>query len=528
MIERSRKLIFSFTLIISLVAAASAQPELDISFGGIGKVVTSFAGSATPYKPLVQSDNKIIAVGYSQGSAGGTYFTLTRYNTDGSLDPSFGDQGQVFTDFQVAPSAIQAALAAVLQPDGKILAAGYASIHHPGDSFYAMARYNTDGSLDTSFGIGGKVMTQIQTGQHEARAIAIGTDGKIVLAGAFLSIQTTQTLVARYNADGSLDTSFGGAGTVVDFRGSTPGDANRAFAVAVQPDGKIVIGGSFGRETTVSGYDITFARFNTNGTYDNTFGDQGRVLIPSPQISEGINAIALQPDGSILAAGYSGSNWNFLIMRLLGNGAQDITFSDDGRTTVPMGGFSGARALALRPNGKILVSGQAPANSFSVVSCNPDGTLDTSFSGDGKLTFGFEGTFNSGSFGLAVDGLGRPVLSGAAGTNFGVARLYTLDPVPVTITGRTLTQSGQPVRSVNITMTNPLGQTLQTTTSSLGYYQFSVMSGQSYTLTASQKRYRFQPALVAVNESITDLDLIGQSSQDPLTAGKSVPGPGRR
>ena len=159
---------------------------------------------------------------------------------------------------------------------------------------------------------------------------------------------------------------------------------------------------------------------------------------------------------------------------------------------------------------------------------NADGSLDTSFSGDGKLTFNFDGNPSSANS-IGIDSLGRIVLGGTSGptignnSSFAVARLYTLDPVPVTITGRTLTQNGQPVRGVNITITGPSGQSFQTTTSSLGYYQFQVMSGQTYTLTPSLKRYRFQPKVVAANESIADLDFIGQSSQDGLAAAKSAP-----
>jgi uncharacterized delta-60 repeat protein len=513
MTKRIFHLIFALSFIFCLSAALFAQRELDISFGGTGKVVTSFTNSATSYKPLVQPDNKIIAVGIwnSPQPSSGSFFALVRYHTDGSVDTSFGDQGRVFTDFHVASWAIQGAWTAALQPDGKILAAGYASIIHPGNSFYAMARYNTDGSLDQTFGTGGKVVTQIETGQHEAYAIAIGSDGKIVLAGSFFATQTTQTLVARYNADGSLDTTFGGDGTVTDFRGFSPGDANTARAVAIQPDGKIVIGGSFGREPTVSGYDITVARFNTNGTYDNTFGDQGRLLIPSPQISEGIKAIVLQPDGRILAAGYSGPNNDFLVMRLLENGAQDITFSDDGRMTVPMGG-AGANDLTLRPNGKILITGQA---GFSLVSCNTDGTLDTSFSGDGKFTFGFEGTFTSGSYGLAIDGLGRPVLSGAAGTNFGVARLYTTDPVPVTVTGQTVTMEGTPLRNIRVGLTGQDGQTRWANTSPFGFFVFdNVPTGQTYTLfVRGSKHYSFETRTFGLNEAIDNLYLIGSPIQ---------------
>lgn len=514
MIEAPRRIIYSCFLFFTLLATANAQPELDITFNGSGKVITIFGGAATAYQPLIQADNKIIAVGVWNSLAGATYFALTRYNSDGSADTSFGNQGIVLTDFHVTSNSIGVAFAGALQPDGKIIAAGYVSIINPGNSYYAMARYNTDGSLDTSFGSDGTVLTQITASQHEARAIAIAPDGKIVLAGSFLSTQTTQTLIVRYNPDGSRDTSFGANGMVTDFRGSTPSDANIAYAVAVQPDGKIITGGSYGRTVSLSGYDITFARYNANGAPDSIFGNQGKVLLQSPNVSEGISAIAVQDDGRILGAGFSGTD--FLVMRLFENGQWDTSFNAIGRITVPMGGSFGALAMQLRPNGKILVTGPAAyPNGFSLLSFNTNGTLDTSFSGDGKLTFGFD--TGAASYGIALDSLGRPVLSGLAGSGFGVARLYTLDPVPVTVSGRTLTQAGLPIGGVKVSLTDPSGQSRTAITSNFGYFTFdNVPTGQTYTLfVRSSKRYIFESRDFGLNEATNDLDLIGEPRMEP-------------
>jgi uncharacterized delta-60 repeat protein len=491
-----------------------AQPELDISFNGTGRVTTDLsANHDIVYGILVQPDNKVVAVGRFSANGGRGLYALARYNTDGSLDPSFGVGGTVITDFDTT-SATQGAFAAALQPDGKILVTGYVSFMPPGPGAIATGRYNTNGSLDTTFGTGGKVQTAIVNHINEGRAIAVGQDGNIAVAGLYFSAnQNFQTVIARY------DTLGGFFGTTTDTRGFQLGETNVASGVTIQPDGKIIAVGAYASGVSGSnGSDLTMLRLTASGAFDGTFVGGGRVLVPSPGVDEGLSAVAVRPDGRIVAVG--GSGGNFLVMRFDENGGPDPTFNASGRVTTAMGGDARATGLVVRPNGKIAVSGISGSD-FAVAYYNADGSLDTSFSGDGKLTFKFNGNPSSANS-IAIDSLGRVVLGGTSGpsvgtnSSFAVARLYTLDPTPVTITGRTLTQNGQPVRGVNITITGSLGQSFQTTTSTFGYYQFQVTSGQTYTLTPSLKRYRFQPKVVAVNESIADLDFIGQSSQDGL------------
>lgn len=493
-------------LILSSITTALAQPELDISFNGTGSVMTDFSGGTDAASAvLVQSDQKIVAV----GSFGSAFFALARYNTNGLLDTTFGDNGRVITDFDPNGGS-EGAAAAVLQPDGKIIAAGYVAIVNPGESYFAVARYNTDGSLDQTFGSGGKASAFIVQHYHRIRGVALGQDGKIVVAGEYFAAnQTTQSLIVRFNANGSLDGTFGSGGRVTDIRGVVLADRNVPWSVAIQPDGKVVTGGSY---SSSSGDDVTMVRYNVNGTYDTSFGSGGRLLIPSPGISERIYAIALQPDGRIVAAGESGQD--FLLLRFNATGTPDATFDGDGRVTTPIVGDSKARSVSVRPSGKIFASGLSFTNGQGIVAAyyNTDGSLDTSFSQDGKFTMDIAGTFSARTSCMAIDGLRRIVLGGTASDNFAVVRLYTVEPTPVTVFGRTTTPEGQPIRGITVGLTNQAGETRWAITSNFGYYQFdNIPTGQTYTLfVRGSKRYTFETRTFGLSDAIDNLDLIGE------------------
>ena len=512
MSKRLIRPIFCIAFVLSFLTAAGAQPELDISFNGTGTVTTDFGvGADAASEVLVQSDQKIVAVGTaSQGIS--VCFALTRYNTNGTLDTTFGENGRIITDFD-PNGGTEGAWAAALQPDGKIIAAGYVALVNPGPSYFAVARYNTDGSLDQTFGSGGKVSTSIVQHFHRLRGVALDQFGRIVVAGEYFSgSQTMQSLIVRYNPNGSLDGSFGSGGRVTDIRGGTLGDSNIPMSVAVQPDGKVVTGGFFSGSNTTSGGEVTMVRYNADGTYDTSFGSGGRLLIPSPTVNERISAIALQPDGRIVAAGESGQN--YLLLRFNANGTPDLTFDGDGRVTTPISGTSKARSVIVRPSGKIFLSGLSFTNGEGITAAcyNPDGSLDTSFSGDGKFTHDFAGSFTSEASGMAFDALGRIVLGGTANDNFALVRLYTLEPTPVTVSGRTTTPEDQPIRGVTVGLTNHLGETRWAITSNFGYYQFDgVPTGQTYTLfVRGSKRYIFDTRTFGLNDAIDNVDLIGE------------------
>lgn len=493
---------------------AYSQPELDISFGGTGTVATDIAdGTDVANAVLIQPDKKIVSVGTTNLQFSPQYFALSRHNPDGTIDTAFGTNGRVTLDLD--PSAPnEGAYAAALQPDGKIVAAGYANFTNPTIGNFAIARYNTDGTLDQTFGSGGWVLTSLNHRITEIRGVAIAPDGKIVAAGFYFNGTNFQTLIASYSAGGVLEW------TKTDIHGSASGVFNAAASIALQPDGKILTGGSF--FTNEDGSDVSLVRYNPDGSYDTSFGVAGRIVVPSFSTEEFINAISIMPDGRIIAAGGSGPD--FLLMRFLANGDPDMSFGKGGRTSVATNGESQAKGIYLRPNGKILLGGSnfVSEQGLVAVSFNADGSLDTSFSGDGVLIFTFDGYIGVGANAMAVDHLGRPILAGSASTRFALARLYTPDPEPVTLSGRTVTPDGTPIRGIRVGLTDSSGQTRWTITNPFGIFQFeNVTTGQTCNLQVrGAKRHTFDLLNIGFNEA-TSVDLVGTPRPEKQVTAKA-------
>src|SRR6266568_281258 len=256
---RSVTFVLCFTVAFALalappVGAQAAPGDLDATFCTGGKVTTDFAGDSDHARAVaIQTDGKIVAAGKATNSRrGGEDFALARYNPNGTLDTTFGTGGKVTTDF--AGDADQA-FALVLQTDGKIVAAGEATSSRRGEDF-ALARYNPNGTLDTTFGVGGKVTTDFAGNTDRAFGVALQTDGRIVAAGeATAGYRGEDFALARYNSNGTLDTTFGTGGKVItDFAG----DTDRAFALALQTDGQIVAAGEAKTQTKE---DFALARY---------------------------------------------------------------------------------------------------------------------------------------------------------------------------------------------------------------------------------------------------------------------------
>src|SRR6266508_6659951 len=263
---------FLLTLVVVFaVASAQAAPgDLDTSFGTGGKVTTSFGSRYDEIDGLVlQPDGKIVAAG--RATVGGvSKFGLARYNTDGSLDASFGTGGKVTT----ALGSNTAGRGLALQPDGKIVVTGY-TYTGPTDLF-ALARYHADGSLDSSFGTGGTVTTAFAGGYDVGFRVALQPDGKILVVGFDYDGTRTYFALARYDANGSLDTSFGSGGKVTTAIGSS---VDSARDVKVQADGKIV---AVGYSSSSGSSSFTLVRYNTNGSFDTGFGTGGKVTTGFP------------------------------------------------------------------------------------------------------------------------------------------------------------------------------------------------------------------------------------------------------
>jgi uncharacterized delta-60 repeat protein len=337
------------------LARFNRDGTLDETFGSSGKVTMPFGTSGEIEGLALQPDHKIVAAGWTF-TAPGEDFALARFNPDGSLDPSFGDGGKVTTDF----TTIDEVHAIVVQPDGKIVVAGQVLAN------YALARYRPDGSLDPSFGSGGKVLSSIQGDQGPlggASALVLQRDGKLVAVGGVYLDSKHQFGAVRFNTDGSLDTTFGSDGIAHAVVGSGPW--NHPNAVSLQADGKIVAAG-FGEDTNGAN-DWGLARWNRDGTLDQSFGQGGVVVTKSASFAA---AVAVQPNGKIVTAGdsYSPDGSLVTLVRYLANGDLDLGFGKDGIVTTAYGkdAYNYGEGLALQPDGKILVTGTsaapAPAN----------------------------------------------------------------------------------------------------------------------------------------------------------------------
>ncbi len=387
------------------LARYNVHGVLDTSFSGDGRLTTDFGGDDAASGVVLQG-NKIIAVGRGGSTR---HFALARYKPDGSLDTSFSGDGKKTTGFGGDAFANQAAL----QENGKIVAVGFAEGGAGRD--FALARYNPNGTLDTSFSGDGRQTTDFG-GDDGASGVAIQADGEIVAVGAGRGPnQFSDFALARYDPDGSLDTSFSGDGRqTTDF-----GGVDWASGVALQTDGKIVVvGRAIGRLGGAS--DFALARYNPNGSLDTSFSGDGRQTTDFGGDAEA-NGVALQPNGKIVVVGRSGGD--FALARYTVNGALDTSFAGDGKQTTAFGGSAEATGVALQGDGKIVVAGRGGFPSdFALARYKPDGSLDTSFSGDGRQTTDFGGS--DGASGVALQANGAIVAAGGVGGDFALAR-YT-------------------------------------------------------------------------------------------------------
>jgi uncharacterized delta-60 repeat protein len=367
-------------------------------FGVDGKVVTPLPGVSEAAQAIVrQPDGRLVTVG---GVDGG--FFVVRHNADGSLDASFGTGGHVVTKF---PGGSGEATAVALQTNGKIVVAGATSRSLSAGSF-ALARYNADGTLDPSFDGDGLVTTAFSDGAR-ANAVLIQPDGKIVAAGEMNGAYA----LARYNADGSLDTSFDGDGRATN---DITGFSDAAFSVALQADGKIIAaGGAPYGEATFTAMGVT--RYNADGSIDSTFGTSGVTRVKPSDGYAVARAVALQVDGKIVLAGYTRGgfsensiDYDFAVARLLTNGTPDFAFGSGNIVRTKFADdrhADAANAVVIQPDGKIVAAGAvryqfgSPLEGSSLrtivglIRYNPNGTLDTSFGASGKVTAPFTDLF---------------------------------------------------------------------------------------------------------------------------------------
>jgi uncharacterized delta-60 repeat protein len=390
---------------------------------GTGGLVSTPVGAGKGEAVLIQPDGGIVTAG-RRAFGGGIDFALTRHDARGRLDTGFGTQGIVTTDLGTPGDE---AFDAALDPDGGFVVAGRTD---PAafDRDIGVVRYRDDGTPDPGFGGGDGIVTTDVAGQtDQANAIAVQPDGKVIVAGIATSGGAINPdgdfVLIRYRVDGTPDPDFGGGDGIVTTDLGTTGDTARA--IVIQSDGRIVVAG------TADG-DVALARYTTAGELDDSFGDQG-TRISDFGNDDFANGVALTADGHILVAGHtlgSGTTLDFALARYTSAGNLDRAFDGDGIVTTDIGGGDDfAENLTVQPDGRIVVVGRATSATIldmAVVRYRADGTPDAGFGAGGIVTADFHGR---GEFGqdVALQPDGRIVVAGYTAngldTEFALMRL---------------------------------------------------------------------------------------------------------
>jgi uncharacterized delta-60 repeat protein len=449
----------SYTLDLGTFAGA-----LDPAFGSGGKVIAPFTGGDGMGPIVVQSDGKIVT-GQDITTASGTQnFALVRYYVNGTLDTSFGSGGVASTPVGKGNAVINGL---AIQSDGKIVAVGQAVYTANGatnDTAFAVARYNTNGTLDTSFGSGGIVLTNIMTasnkgnsnkpGDDKPNAVAIDSNGRIIAAGYSEQGSDSESedfALVRYNPNGSLDTSFGNRGIVVTPNFGSGQDFGDALMIS-QSDGKIVLAGTNHANATTN--VMAVARYLSNGTLDTasadpsgSFGTSGIVtLAPTGSTSTGVNGALLQ-NGAIVLSGFStfGGQNDLTLARVAASGQIDTTFGGSNTGFAISTSMAVGRTIVQATNGELYTAGREdptePPSSgtidLGVAAFLPNGTPDLTFGTDGVTAIDFGGTDDRGR-GIALQSDGKIVAAGyshpngsSAPGNFVVVRLLPSYPQAV-------------------------------------------------------------------------------------------------
>ena len=412
----------------------AAAGDIDPTFSGDGEQTTDFSGGIDRvYALAIQADGKIVAAGSATSSAGDTDFALARYNANGNLDDNFDGDGKVTTDFGGLDDGIRAI---AIQADGKIVVAGYAdnSVTHWN---FAVARYNPDGSPDTSFSGDGRNALDFNLGYDLASDLVIQTDGKILLGGSVDLFSGEDFGLMRFNGDGTLDTTFSGDGQQTTDFGSNDG----LSGLALQANGRIVVAGWTGGS---GNSDFALARYLINGNLDTSFSFDGKVTTDFSGESDLAEDVLIQTDGKIVAAGRAtfAANENFGLARYLTDGTLDTAFSGNGKVNTDLGANDEVHALLLQANDKIVAVGQSGSSDLGLARYNPGGALDLSFSGDGLVVANFPDLTGPGA--LQADG--KIVVAGRFGDDFALAR-YEGDPPPTATPTATNTSTRTPTRT---------------------------------------------------------------------------------
>ncbi len=444
-------LVFFVAVGVNLPRAVLADPgDLDSSFGNAGIVTTAFGSKSFDKASavVIQADGKIVVAGCSFDGTQDYGFALARYNTDGTPDSTFGPNhdGKVLAFLD--PQAVQhydCADAVALQSDNKIVAAGYSGIPLPRLTEFAVMRFNADGSPDTAFGAhqnGGIILPMPHTGNNMATAIAVQQDGDIVLAGNARNGSGYDFSAARLTPTGSVDTSFGGQNTGIVTTHLTKSGSVTSMTIDLRR--RILLAGWVGTNTI---HDFALVRYKGDGNLDASLvgsapspyqAVNGTIITPVGTDEDDATSVTVDAQERVVVGGYyykdSNTTNDWAMVRYKDDGSLDTGFGAGGKSTTPIGpstAFDYAFAMALQPNGKILMAGftgNLGSHVFDLARFNDDGSLDSTFghNHDGKMSNPI-GTIDDMAMAMALQSNGRIVVAGVSYTgqsqgSFAVAR----------------------------------------------------------------------------------------------------------
>lgn len=496
-------------LLSSTTTTVYAQPELDPTFGSGGKTTVVFGATASADDLVIQPDDRAVMVSRCFSiNLQSVPFCAARIHETGSLDTAFRSFETFFGVYTVFDGTRTGDVDGVaVQSDGKIVAVGLG----PGtiEPNIAIVRYNPDGSLDSSFGSNGIVLSDISIGSTDhAKKVLIQPDGRLLIVGT----TGAQQFVARYLTSGALDASFGSGGVA---RAITAGTTANGESIALQADGKILAGGA-----TATSYLIT--RWNSDGSPDRTWDGDGLLTIGSSSSSDGqgIRSLALQTDGRVVALGHDN-----VIYRFNSNGSIDTTFDFDGSRQALNNPSCNSHDLMISPGGRITVVGEervgpgpgSTPKDYLTARYLADGSPDLSYSDDGYLNITIGS--NDGAWSVAPDSLGRILIAGrtASGTTqnpwenatFSVARLLAPPGAAVGISGRVTAPDGRAVSGALVSAVGG-GGVRWAVTNPFGYYRFLNLQagGQLYAITVSSKRFAFSSRNALLVDEVTSFDFV--------------------
>jgi len=412
-----RYTLISVIFLVFAFRSVSQPGTLDPTFGSNGKVLTDFAGNQDyGWSFVLLPDGSVVAAGTV--TLANLDFGLTKYSSDGSLDVTFGNSGKVSLDFD---SKDDWATKVLLQPDQKLILCGHTS--NGTDDDFAMARFNSDGSPDLTFGEGGKVVQPVGPEYDHVNGATLQPDGKIVLVGVSGQYYPSQDVaIARFNSDGSLDNTFANGGKLILNLGQW---SEEARDIAVLSDGKLLISGY--TNVDAINYNFLVLRLNSDGSYDNSFGTNGIKITNGGMTACGGYGLTVLPDGRFYVAGvYDFSNsYDFVVARYLADGTPDPLFGNGGFVITGYNTYDMAKSVVVQSDNKVIIAGYSgfwPQADFALVRYHENGTKDESF-GNAGVVFTDFGALYDMALELKIQPDGKIIAAGYAnnGSNYDFA-----------------------------------------------------------------------------------------------------------